>query len=55
MTQKLEINPSHPVIVGLAKAREARPEVAKLVARQVRIRQAPSPYSSIHRHSLEEA
>ena len=33
--QKLEINPSHPVIVGLQQARTAQPAVAELVARQV--------------------
>lgn len=32
---RLEINPAHPVIVGLNEARESRPEVAQLVAAQV--------------------
>ena len=33
--KNLEINPTHPLIVGLAAARERSPDTAKLVAQQV--------------------
>jgi len=33
--QKLEINPQHPIILGLNSMRETNPELAKIIARQV--------------------
>jgi HSP90 family molecular chaperone len=32
---EFEINPHHPIIVGLNRTREAKPELAKKVAEQV--------------------
>lgn len=33
--QNLEVNPNHPLLVGLEQIREAQPEIAKLVAEQI--------------------
>ncbi|KAG5183446.1 HSP90 domain-containing protein [Tribonema minus] len=33
--QRLEINPRHPIIIGMARIRKAQPEMAKLIAEQV--------------------